>query len=80
MNLKQLKNIFLVLPDKNHVFYLMVFSNKFSLRMNFLFQFLKGAEYLGRGNFQNVYTPSTACDANLDVGKTFIITGEYECN
>lgn len=48
--------------------------------MNFLFQFLKGAEYLGRGNFQNVYTPSTACDANLDVGKTFIITGEYECN
>lgn len=77
MNLKQLKNIFLT---KIMFFYLMVFSNKFSLRMNFLFQFLKGAEYLGRGNFQNVYTPSTACDANLDVGKTFIITGEYECN
>nr|XP_034308210.1 metalloproteinase inhibitor 2-like [Crassostrea gigas] len=38
----------------------------------------KGAEYLGRGNFQNVYTPSTACDANLDVGKTFIITGSIQ--
>lgn len=80
MNLKQLKIFSWYYLTKIMFFYLMVFSNKFSLRMNFLFQFLKGAEYLGRGNFQNVYTPSTACDANLDVGKTFIITGEYECN
>lgn len=44
------KNILLVLPDKIMFYFLMVFSNKLTLRM-YLFFFLKGAGYLRRCNF-----------------------------